>query len=249
MAFPRSVLVLLEPSIVAHVARYLTHPKKRDSLALDLASAASSPRESVALASAIAARLNGVVSLRDQAIASLEDSDSEKYAVALWREVAGLAISGNKPLEQGFGRSLGLLAHSERHAFAYAQPATRHLNRAIRHLLSSTAVIAPELAMPGWERALPAWGGEGLASGCIPREFVSWFAQLLSGEHWPLEPLASELFGPRAAAEWRISTLRLALTAERRGAHLLELDSSVLRARIEPKTRNSDIRALLTTAA
>jgi hypothetical protein len=243
MSFPRSALCVVEPSLVARVSRYLTHPKKRVAIALELAGGASgsvSPERTLELATGIAARLDTVAALRDRAIESLDATDANDFASAFWREVAGLAAAEHKPFDQGHGRSFGLLAHPERLALVGASPATRHLNRAIRHLVTSVSELTPELAMPGYRPALPAWGGADLASGCIPREFVGWLAQLLGGERWPLEPLAVELFGTHSAREWRIGALRAALAAERRGAHLLELDASTLRAR----TRNSDIRAL-----
>jgi hypothetical protein len=163
----------------------------------------------------------------------------------LFREIAWLGASGGAVFDQGVGRWLGLLADPERFTLVEAPSSIRHLARAVRHLLQSSATLAPALALPGFDDALPRAGGPGYASGTIHGEFMAWTEQLLSGDPWPLKPLASELFGREAAEHWRDVTRRAVKNALRRGGHLLEVDSSVLRARVVPeRRRDSDIREL-----
>ena len=244
MSFPRSVLIVVEPSVIERVTRYVTEPRKRVAVSLELAGQmASTPcriEKTVALATGISARLDAVVRLRDRAVESHDAMAIDEYAQALWREVAFIGSSSSAVWDQGFGRSLGFLAHPERHALLGASKSTRHLVRAIRYLLNSTSSLAPELAVPRWDAALPAWGGAELASGHVPREFTPWLVELLSGDRWPLGPLAAELFGARSAAEWRDQALAAAFHASRRRGHLLEVDAGVLRAR----RRSSGVRAL-----
>jgi hypothetical protein len=118
------------------------------------------------------------------------------------------------------------------------------LIRAIRHLLQSGATLVPELWLPGFEDALPGSGGPGYASGVLHGEFMAWTDALLAGDPWPMQALASELFGREAAQEWRDTTRRAVGSALRRGGHLLEVDASVLRARLAVKPRTSDVREL-----
>lgn len=234
MSAQQRLLVLVEPSLLDGVARYVAEPRKRESIALGLAArvpgSTGDPERTVQRAAGIAARLDGALSLRSRALDSGSEQDASEYARRIWSEVALLAATLGPSWGEGVGRSLGLLAHPERFTGQPAPAAVRHLSRAVRHLLASTADAVPELALPGAERALPAWGGDGLASGYVPAEFTDWLALLLSGDRWPLEPLAVELFGARAAAAWRDNARRAARAAARNGCHLMEVDLNALRA-------------------
>lgn len=245
MSAQQRLLVLVEPTLLDQVARYLEHPLERESIALALAArvpgSADDPERTVQRAAGISARLDGAVRLRERALASGSADDGAAQARRIWSEVALLAATLGPSWGQGVGRSLGLLAHPERFTGQAAPAKVRHLSRALRHLLGSTAALCPALLLPGTEPALPAWGGDGLASGVVPAEFAEWLSLLLSGEAWPLGALASELFGARAAESWRENARRAARAAARNGCHLLEVDLNALRAqRCErPQTRRS----------
>jgi len=242
------LLVLLEPSLLDSVARYLEHPRKREAIALELAArapdAARSAERTVQRAAGISARLDGAARLRERALASGAEDDAHEYARRLWSEIALLAATHGPSWGEGVGRSFGLLTHPERFTGQGTPTPVRHLSRALRYLLTSVSALSPALSMPGSEHALPAWGGAGLASGCVPADFTEWLGLLLSGERWPLEPLAKELFGERAAQAWRDSARRAALAAHRHGAHLLEVDLSALRAQRSERPPASRERGL-----
>ena len=230
----QSLLIPVDPTLVNRVARYLWEPRQRESIALELASraleAARTPAWAAQRAAGVGARLDAVVRLRSRALESHDELDAMEYGRWIWAEIAWLAATPGTAFALGAGQSLGQLAHPERFTRAEVPHQVRHLNRAIRYLLKSTSVVAPELGVPGWEHGLPAWGGAGLASGCIPAEFADWLSLLLHGKHFPLEPLARELFGECSLSVWRDSTLAAARAAHGRNALLLEVDARVLRA-------------------
>lgn len=241
MSMPQRLLVLVDPTLVDDVSRYVAAPRKREAIALSLAArgpASAGATEVIERAAGIAARLDGAVRARALAETTRSSDDAANYGRRVWNEIAWLSATSGQSWGEGVGRSLAFLAHPERFALAGAPRAVRHLSRAIRHLLSSTADVAPALALPGWEAGLPAWGGSGFASGCIPAEFTEWLGLLLSGERWPLENLATELFGASGARAWRDNARRAARAAARSGCHLLEVETRSLRAQclVDPRS-------------
>jgi hypothetical protein len=267
MAASHRLLVPVEPSLIDAVARYVEAPRKRESIAIGLAARApqapACAERTLERAAGIAARLDAAARLRERALASGDLVDRAAWQQRFWGEVALLAVSTAPSWGEGLGRTLALLAHPERVSGTSASRSVQHLSRAIRHLLRSVCELAPQLDSsrggpaqrpaldrciprelapqldsPSDEDSLPAWGGRGLATGCVPAEFTAWLGLLLTGERWPLRPLAEELFGARAAEAWRDNARRAARAAERRSAHRLEVYLEALRA---PRSRRGPV--------
>jgi len=243
MAPESRILVVVEPALIDRVASYLDEPRKRESIVLSLAEPAAGPASTtgtVERAAALAARLDGLVRARN-AVRSGGLEATHEYARRLWNDLAWLAASAGPSWAQGGCCSLAMLAYPERHSMSSdVTRSVRHLSRAVRYLLTSTARVAPTLGLSDCELALPAWGGSGRASGCIPAEFSAWLIQLLSGARFPLEPLAKSMWGAAAAHAWRKQAVDAAVVATWRGGHLVEADASVLRAQcfVTPRGRS-----------
>jgi len=254
MSAPQALLIVLEPRTLELFTQYVLEPRKREAAALNLAEALSQEdnvAHTVERAAGISARLDTVVRARSLAIETKLSEHAAEYGSIAWRELAWLGSTGGTSWHQGLGRSLGLLANPKRFVLEKTPPELAHLVRALRHLLVSSAALAPRLAMPDWDAALPAWGGPRCASGSVPLDYMTWLLGLLSGDRWPLARLAEHFFGARAAQEWRTTTLAAVNEARQRRAHLLEVDVGALRAtRSTPPPApevplESDIRCLL----
>jgi hypothetical protein len=253
MSAPQALLIVLEPRTVELFTQYVLEPRKREAAALNLAEAHSSEENvthTVERAAGISARLDTVVRARSVAIESKLSEHAAEYGSVAWRELAWLGSTGGSSWHQGLGRSLGLLANPKHFVLERTPPELSHLVRALRHLLVSTAALAPRLAMPDWDAALPPWGGPRCASGCVPLDYMTWLLGLLTGDRWPLARLAQHFFGGRAAEQWRTTTLAAVSEARQRRAHLIEVDIGALRAtRSTPPPApevplKSDVRAL-----
>jgi len=255
MRASQSLLVVVEPRVLELCTSYVLEPRKREVSALNLAEATSDGALPVARtverAAGIAARLDAVALARYRAESSGLAHDCFEFQSALWREVAWLGSMASTSFHQGNGCSLGLLAHPRERSPIVMPGEVRHLVRAVRYLLTSTTSLTPRLALPGWESLQPVWGGPGLASGCIPLDYMTWMGGLLTGAQWPIQSLAEHFFGKRTAADWRVTVLAAVAEASRRRAHLLEVDAGLLRAsRSTPPPApeiplRSDVRALI----
>jgi hypothetical protein len=230
----QSLLVVVEPRILELCSSYVLEPRKREVAALNLAEATSDSAlpvsRTVERAAGIAARLDGVVRARYLAESSGRPEEMWEFESTLWREIAWLGSLACTSFHQGNGCSLGLLAHPRERTPIVMPGEVRHLVRAVRYLLTSTTSLTPRLALPGWETVQPVWGGPGLASGCIPLDYMTWMGGLLTGPRWPVQALAEHFFGRRTADEWRVTALAAVSEASRRRAHLLEVDAGLLRA-------------------
>ncbi|HWC28540.1 MAG TPA: hypothetical protein VG845_00535 [Dehalococcoidia bacterium] len=88
----------------------------------------------------------------------------------------------------------------------------------LQGLLSSTASLAPVLAVEGWDQELPARGGAYLASGCVPRDRLSQLLEVMGH-------LARTNQSPyHDGSDWVQIVIAAAKLAERHDAHLVEAD-------------------------
>jgi hypothetical protein len=255
MRASQSLLVVVEPRILELCTSYVLEPRRREVAALNLAEVTSDGTLPVARAveraAGIAARLDGVIRARYQAESTGHAQDCHDFQSALFREIAWLGSMASTSFHQGNGCSLGLLAHPRERTPIVMPGELRHLVRAVRYLLTSTTSLTPRLALPSWETLQPVWGGPGLASGCIPLDYMTWMGGLLAGTHWPIQALAEHFFGKRTAAEWRATVQAAVSEASRKRAHLLEVDAGLLRAsRSTPPPApevplRSDVRSLV----
>lgn len=234
MSETQALLVVVEPRLIELTASYVLEPRKREASALNLAEATYQGSLTLARtlerAAGISVRLDRVVAAREQALQSRLAVDAAEYGRIAWSELAWLGASSGSSWHQGSGRSLALLAHPRALHAAPAPKHLQHLARALRYLLGSTAGLSPRLAITGWELGLPAWGGPGLASGCVPLDYTTWMGGLVTGLEWPLRPLVEHYCGKAGAEEWRVTALAAITEAAKRRAHLIELDAGALRA-------------------
>jgi hypothetical protein len=131
----------------------------------------------------------------------------------LWDRVRAWLGRGNRP-----DPDMQELAAVSRQAMR--DDLARYSVHDLQGVLSSTASLAPPLAVEGWDQELPARGGAYLASGCVPRQLLSRLLEVMS-------QLARTNQSPyRDGSDWVQIVIAAAKLAERHDAHLIEADDT-----------------------
>ncbi|MFI5297611.1 MAG: hypothetical protein ACHREM_05885 [Polyangiales bacterium] len=93
--------------------------------------------------------------------------------------------------------------------------------QSLRRLLVSTGELAPALALPNWEAALPKEGGGNLASGAVRHEQLDALTRVVR------EAQAARELPYESGDEWAEIVVAAATHAKAAGAHLVEADDAI----------------------